>query len=97
MINSSELLRRKQQIVIIGDRDDAETQALVDYVHSRSLPVLILNVVATPDDLPAGHPEEGKEKLGAHATAYVCTGPVCNLTVNTPTGLTVPFSTGLPK
>ena len=36
---------------------------------SRSLPVLILNVVATPDDLPAGHPEEGKEKLEAHATA----------------------------
>ena len=36
LINSSELLRRGQQIVIIGDRDDAETQALVNCVQSRS-------------------------------------------------------------
>ena len=60
LINSSELLRRGQQIVIIGDRDDAETQALVDCLHSRSLPDRILNFVTTPDDLPAGHPAEGK-------------------------------------
>ena len=88
LINSSQLLRRGQQIVIIGDRDDAETQSLVDCVHNRSLPDRILNVVATPDDLSAGHPAEGKEKLEARTTAYVCQGPVCSLPVNTAAGLT---------
>lgn len=88
LINSSELLRRGQQIVIIGDRDDAETQALVNCVQSRSLPDRILNVIATPDDLPAGHPIEGKEKLEARATAYVCERPVCSLPVNTAADLT---------
>lgn len=88
LINSSELLRRGQQIVIIGDRDDAETQSLVDYVHSHSLPDRILNVAATPDDVPAGHPAKGKEKLEARATAYVCEGPVCSLLVNTAADLT---------
>ncbi|MBG02718.1 MAG: thioredoxin domain-containing protein [Rhodospirillaceae bacterium] len=88
LINSSELLRRGQQIVIIGDRDDAETQSLVDCVHIRSLPDRILNIVATLDDLPAGHPAEGKEKLEARATAYVCEGPVCSLPVNTAADLT---------
>ena len=88
LINSSELLRRGQQIVIIGDRDDAETQALGDCVHSRSLPDRILNVVATPDDLAARHTAEGKEKLEARATVYVCEGPVCSLPVNTAADLT---------
>ena len=88
LINSSELLRRGQQIVIIGDRADAETQSLVDYVRNRSLPDRILNVVAIPDDLSEGHPAERKEKVDARTTAYVCQGPVCRLPVNTAAGLT---------
>ena len=88
LINSSELLRRGQQIVIIGDRDDAETQSLVDCVYNRSLPDRILNVVAIPDNLPEGHPAERQEKLDARTTAYVCEGPVCSLHVNTAAGLT---------
>ena len=88
LINSSDLLRRGQQIVIIGDRDDAETQSLVDCVYNRSLPDRILNVVAIPDDLPEGHPAERHEKLDARTTAYICEGPVCSLPVNTAAGLT---------
>lgn len=88
LINSSELLRRGQQIIIIGDRDDAEAQSLADCVHSHSLPDRILNVVATPDDVPAGHPAKGKEKLEAFATAYVCEGLFCSLLVNTAADLT---------
>jgi len=83
LINSSELLRRGQQIVVIGDRDDAQAQSLIDCVNARSLPDRILNVVSAPGDLPAGHPAEGKEKLDGRATAYVCEGPVCSLPVNT--------------
>ena len=64
LIKSSELIRRGQQIFIIGHRDNAETQSLVDCVHSRSLPDRLLNVFATPDDLPAGQPAEGKKTAG---------------------------------
>ena len=32
--------------------------------------------------------DRDKEKLEARTTAYVCAGPVCRLTVNTPTGST---------
>ena len=88
LINSSELLPRVQQIVIVGDRDEAETESLVDCFHSRSLPDRLLNVFATPNDLPARHSAEGREKLEARATAYVCNGPVCSSTINTTTGLT---------
>ena len=41
LINSNkceQLLRRGQQIVIIGDRDDAATQALVDRVWQTTKP-----------------------------------------------------------
>ena len=63
------------QIVIIGDRDDAATAALLRAVHGRSPAQPILSVVAPGDALPAGHPAAGKTAVGGHATAYVCRGP----------------------
>lgn len=88
LLNSNELLNRGLQIVIIGDRANSDTTALLDAIEKHSLPDRILNVIATAQHLPDGHPATGKDQINGKPTAYICEGPVCSLPMTTPEDLT---------
>jgi uncharacterized protein len=88
LLNSNELLNRGLQIVIIGDRANSDTTALLDALENHSLPDRILNVIATAQHLPDGHPATGKDQINGKPTAYICEGPVCSLPITTPEDLT---------
>ncbi len=81
LLNSAELLESALQIVIVGDRDNADVGALLRAVNQTSLPNRILNVVADPAALPAGHPASGKAAKDGKATAFICRGRTCSLPI----------------
>jgi len=72
------------QIVI---RAGEGAQALLDVVHDTCVPNRVLSVIAASDDLPKGHPAEGKANIGGAATAYVCVGETCSPPVTKPEDL----------
>jgi hypothetical protein len=85
------LLSEPQQIVIVGDRDAADTGALLRTVHSRFASnriLLLVDSAETRDALAAGVPAlAGMAKLQDHAAAYVCRNYTCQLPVAEPAAL----------
>lgn len=79
LFNGNELLQRGLQIVIRGVRSEAQTEALLGAVNAAALPNLVLDIIPSERDLPAGHPAAGKGRVDGKATAYVCEGAVCSL------------------
>lgn len=94
LINSNDFLLNAQQIVIVGDRRDADTQALIRAAFDRSLPNRLLQVLLPGAQLPDGHPAAGKGMVGGKATAYVCKGQACGLPVNHAAGLGTALTLG---
>ncbi len=78
LLNAAEFLNGAVQIVIIGDRADAGTEALMATVHDAALPDRVLQVLAPGTSLPQSHPAAGKDRIGGQPTAYVCHGPSCS-------------------
>ncbi len=78
LLNAYEVLETALQVVIVGARDDTQTQELLRAVHATSLPNLILDVIPDGAALPATHPAHGKPTIDGRAAAYVCRGPVCS-------------------
>ena len=79
LLNAAELLAKAVQIVIIGTRGEADTEALLRAVFAANLPNRILSIVSPGTTLPQGHPASGKQQAQGRATVYVCEGPVCSL------------------
>ena len=79
-----EFVRNALQVVVVGRRGDADTQALLGVVHGHSLPDLVMSVIAPQEDLPAGHPARGKGQEAGRATAYICRGMTCSLPITDP-------------
>ena len=83
LLNAFELLQTGLQIVIIGDGDDAATQAFRRVVFDTGLAGRIVVQFAPgaglPLGLPPGHPAHGKELVDGKPAVYVCRGPVCGL------------------
>jgi uncharacterized protein YyaL (SSP411 family) len=93
-LNAHEFARNALQVVIVGRRGDADTQALLGVVHGHSLPDLVMSVIAPGEDLPAGHPARGKGQEGGRATAYICRGTTCSLPVTDPAAFHKALSDG---
>jgi hypothetical protein len=79
LINAADFLAHAVQVVIVGRRGDADTEALIVAAHRAAQPNLVLQVVAPGAELPKGHPAQGKAQAGGAATAYVCARQVCSL------------------
>ena len=79
LMNAAEFLQVAQQVVIVGTRGEAETDALLAAVFTSDTPNRVLSVIAPGEALPDGHPATGKGQIGGAATAYVCVGTVCSL------------------
>ncbi len=86
-LNAVERLQRGLQVVIVGDPQSADTQALRRTVLDRSLPDRVLSVVPPGTELPPNHPAHGKGMQNGAATAYVCTGMTCSPPVTAPAAL----------
>ncbi|MEQ8507971.1 MAG: thioredoxin domain-containing protein [Rhodospirillaceae bacterium] len=83
-LNGFELYTSAVQVVIVGDRNTREADALFRAALSLSLPNLVLSTLESTDTLPAGHAAYGKIDVDGHAAAYVCRGPVCQPPVTSP-------------
>ena len=87
LMNAAEFLQVAQQVVIVGTRGEAETDALLAAVFTSDTPNRVLSVIAPNETLPNGHPATGKGQIGGGATAYVCVGPTCSLPLTDPAAL----------
>jgi uncharacterized protein YyaL (SSP411 family) len=78
-----------REVAIAGDPAAVETRPLVDAIHGRFRPNVVV-AAASPDDRAAhGTVELLKERpqLGGKPTAYVCRRFVCRLPVTDPEAL----------
>jgi hypothetical protein len=79
-----------QEIVIIGNPQEAATQAFLETVHSRYLPNKVL-VLAHPNQVEELSPLipllTGRTQLNHAPTAYVCQNYACQLPVTDPEAL----------
>jgi uncharacterized protein YyaL (SSP411 family) len=78
LLSGFELLEQATQIVIVGDPEKAETQALLKTVHDTSVPTQILLRLSPDQPLPQGHPAHGKGLIDGKPAAYICVGPTCS-------------------
>jgi uncharacterized protein YyaL (SSP411 family) len=77
LLGASVLLDHAVQVVVVGT-DDAARGVLLRAIAETPAPELVLQILGAGDDLPAGHPAQGKRMVDGKATAYVCRGPVCS-------------------
>ena len=76
------------EIAIVGERSELDTQALVHEVYRHFLPNRVLVGKSNGHGSVARLPLiEGREKIDGRATAYVCHNYVCELPVNEPSDL----------
>ena len=88
MLSAADTLAGALQIVIIGARGEARTDALLAEAWRTALPGRVLQVIAPGTVLPDGHPAQYKEQLDGMATAYVCVGTFCSLPQTEPADFT---------
>jgi uncharacterized protein YyaL (SSP411 family) len=84
-LNASEFAQNALQVVIVGQRGEADTDALLITLRAHSLPDLVLSVIEPEEQLPDSHPAAGKGQEKGRATAYICRGTVCSLPLTDPT------------
>jgi uncharacterized protein YyaL (SSP411 family) len=80
------LLSEPRQIILVGERDCADTAALLRELHRRFVPNRIVLLVDSPEarrrlaaDIPA---IESMHKVDGRASAYVCRNYTCQLPVS---------------
>ena len=94
LLNAAELLMAADQVVIVGRRGRAATDALIATVTKRCLPNRILQVIGPDESLPEGHPASGKGEVDGEATAYLCRGMSCSLPITTAADLAAALDEG---
>ncbi len=77
-INNIENLITARQVVVIGDRESADTQSLLGACRRSGAPALVLATLAPHTPVPDGHPAAGKTQIDGKATAYLCIGATCS-------------------
>ena len=81
-------LRPSREIAIVGNPDDARTQALRQTVYEHWLPDTVVAGFDPGDGQPRGLPLlEGRTLVNGQPAAYVCRNFVCNLPVTEPEAL----------
>ena len=87
LLCANEILQHCAQVVIIGEREDEDANALLDTVWKSPNINKLIQRIAPDEALPDGHPATGKWQEGGRATAYVCIGQTCSLPLTTPAAL----------
>ncbi len=87
LLAANDLLTNAVQVVIAGNRKDADVHAMIRATFDLPLPNRVVQVVRPTDELAPTHPAHGKGIVDGVATAYVCVGPVCSLPCTDPAAL----------
>jgi uncharacterized protein YyaL (SSP411 family) len=87
LLNGNDLLLRARQIVVIGPRGEAATDALAAAAHRSNALNAIVSVFPTGHRLAEPHPAAGKGAVDGKPTAYLCIGPVCSPPLTDPASL----------
>jgi uncharacterized protein YyaL (SSP411 family) len=75
-------LQKPYEIVVVGKRDDPQTQALLAKIHSRYLPNITLQLASPQEPLEKISPLlAGKTQVGGKPTVYVCRNFTCSAPV----------------
>ncbi|MBL6935516.1 MAG: thioredoxin domain-containing protein [Alphaproteobacteria bacterium] len=77
LVSASDILARPLHVVIVGDRKDEKTQALIGEAYGLALPNVVLSVYEKAGERPQLHPLYGKQMEGGKPTAYVCSISGC--------------------
>jgi uncharacterized protein YyaL (SSP411 family) len=86
-LNANAFLHQALEVVIVGERDAADTKALLAAVMGTSLPDRLLQIVSPETELPQTHPAFGKTRHNDEATAYLCRNGTCGLPIADPKAL----------
>ncbi|EWY40599.1 hypothetical protein N825_35640 [Skermanella stibiiresistens SB22] len=78
LLNNTELLHTAIQLVVVGGKGAADTEAMLDTVRATSSPSLVMTLLTPDAELPEGHPAFGKGMVAGKATAYVCANMTCS-------------------
>ena len=93
LINGNDLMLHALQIVVVGDRGDRATSALLRAVYDNSLANRVVMVIAPDEALPESHPANGKGQVEGKPTAYVCEGQTCSPPLTDPDALHTDLAT----
>lgn len=84
LLVAADTLSGAVQVVVVGERQTAATQALLRSIWTTALPGRAVQTIADAATLARDHPAHGKTAIGGAATAFVCVGTVCSRPVTTP-------------
>jgi uncharacterized protein YyaL (SSP411 family) len=79
LVAQSFYVSKPKEIAIIGDVNDADTQAMLDVVNEIYRPFVVVAVGAKDSPVPLLN---GRDQIGGKATVYVCENFACKLPVN---------------
>jgi uncharacterized protein YyaL (SSP411 family) len=88
LLTGRELLFSAEQLVIVGARGEAASEALLAAAFAVALPSCLVQVVAEGAELPQHHPAASKTRVDGQAAAYLCRGQSCSLPITDPATLT---------
>ena len=81
-------LSKAKEIVVAGERGEADTETLLTEVHRNYIPNRVVLGIGDDGNETTGLPLlEGRQKIDGAATAYVCENYVCQLPVTDPQAL----------
>jgi len=92
LLNGNDFHLNAVDVVIVGARGSADTQALLQTLHQQQLQNIVLQIVADASRLPTSHPAAGKAQIDGKATAYVCHRQTCSAPVTEPADLAAALS-----
>ncbi len=84
MLANLDLLERGVHVVIIRERSDQATDALLHAVWRAARRDVVVSVCSSTDNLPTSHPAFAKSASKGLATAFVCREMTCSLPVTRP-------------
>ena len=89
-------LSTPKEVVVVGDRAEAGTIALLDAVYSKFIPNKVVAGMASEDDAIAEDLGllEGRVLIGGQPTAYVCQNYTCQMPVTDPEALLEQLGSG---
>lgn len=87
LLNGYETLQSGVELVIVGELESPQTEALRRAIYDRSLPDKIVRRLSPTDSLPPSHPAAGKGLVGGRPALYVCRNLSCEAPITDPAAI----------
>lgn len=87
LLNAADFQLAVTDVVILGQRGEAGTEALLAALHAKPMAHIVLQVIGDSAALPPAHPAVGKTRIDGKSTAYVCRRQTCSAPVTDPAEL----------